>query len=75
MECKFHNNTFRSDILINGSRFRWVFCQLEALRKCLSPATLRSSLVTLPRTLDETCERIMHEIDASGHLEEAILIL
>ena len=42
-------------------RFRWVFCQLEALRDCL-PASVRRTLEELPETLDETYERILKEI-------------
>ncbi|KAH9975115.1 hypothetical protein BGW80DRAFT_1444668 [Lactifluus volemus] len=38
--------------------FRWVACQLEALRDCL-PASLRDALRELPETLDHTYERIL----------------
>ncbi|OCH87556.1 hypothetical protein OBBRIDRAFT_735932, partial [Obba rivulosa] len=41
--------------------FRWVFCQLETLRQCL-PATIRRTLRTLPKTLDETYQRILEGI-------------
>jgi hypothetical protein len=43
-------------------RFRWVFCQLEVLRRTL-PAHIRSALHDMPRTLDETYERALLEID------------
>src|SRR6266702_296123 len=39
-------------------RFRWVFCQLDALRHCFPP-NLRRFLNELPETLDETYERIL----------------
>jgi ankyrin repeat protein len=39
-------------------RFRWVFCQLDALRHCFPP-NLRQYLNELPETLDETYERIL----------------
>lgn len=39
------------------NRFRWVFCQLDKLRRCLSPR-IRQALDELPETLDETYERI-----------------
>jgi ankyrin repeat protein len=44
-----------------SSRFRWVFCQLDALRQCL-PSSLRRTLAELPESLDETYERIVKEI-------------
>ena len=42
-------------------RFRWVFCQLDALRHCFPP-NLRQYLNELPETLDETYERILRGI-------------
>jgi ankyrin repeat protein len=44
-------------------RFRWVVCQLEALRKCQSPAALEKALGCLPKTLYETYDRILLNID------------
>jgi ankyrin repeat protein len=44
-----------------SSRFRWVFCQLDALRQCL-PSSLRRTLAELPESLDETYERIVKDI-------------
>ena len=44
-----------------SSRFRWVFCQLEALRHCLPPS-VRRTLNELPESLDETYERVLKEI-------------
>ncbi|KAH9073482.1 hypothetical protein EDB83DRAFT_76113 [Lactarius deliciosus] len=38
--------------------FRWVFCQLDALRHCL-PSSVRQTLKELPESLDETYERII----------------
>ena len=43
------------------NRFRWAFCQLEALRHCLPPS-IRFTLNDLPESLDETYERILREI-------------
>ena len=43
-------------------RFRWVFCQLDALRHCFPP-NLRQFLNELPETLDETYERILRGIN------------
>ncbi|KAH9046635.1 hypothetical protein EDB84DRAFT_1674021 [Lactarius hengduanensis] len=42
--------------------FRWVFCQLEALRHCF-PSNLRRFLNELPESLDETYERILKGIN------------
>ncbi|KAH9069639.1 hypothetical protein EDB83DRAFT_2582967 [Lactarius deliciosus] len=44
-----------------GGMFRWVFCQLEMLRNCL-PHNVQRVLRELPRSLDETYERILREI-------------
>ena len=43
-------------------RFRWVFCQLDALQHCFPP-NLRQYLNALPETLDETYERILKGIN------------
>lgn len=39
-------------------RFRWVYCQLDNLRRCL-PSSIRKALNELPTTLDDTYERIL----------------
>ena len=39
-------------------RFRWVYCQLDNLRRCL-PSSIRKVLNELPTTLDDTYERIL----------------
>ena len=44
-----------------SNRFRWVFCQLEVLRRCL-PTAIRRFLDELPESLDETYERVLREI-------------
>ena len=44
------------------NRFRWVFCQLDALQHCFPP-NLRQYLNELPETLDETYERILKGIN------------
>jgi ankyrin repeat protein len=46
-------------------RFRWVYCQLEALRHSLAPS-LRKILEDLPDTLDETYERVLREINKAN---------
>ena len=44
------------------SRFRWVFCQLETLRHCFPPS-LRHVLQELPKSLDETYDCILKNIN------------
>jgi hypothetical protein len=48
--------------LFTISRFRWVFCQLGVLKQCRSRNGILRALETLPRTLDETYERILKGI-------------
>ena len=52
--------------LILSHRFRWVYCQLEALRPCF-PNNLRRMLEELPKSLDETYQRILKEINNANH--------
>ncbi|KAH8979076.1 hypothetical protein EDB92DRAFT_2074122, partial [Lactarius akahatsu] len=47
--------------------FRWVFCQLETLRQCL-PQSVRRTLNELPKSLDETYERVMMEIKKANQV-------
>ncbi|CAD0088333.1 unnamed protein product [Aureobasidium mustum] len=42
--------------------FRWVFCQLDALKAPIDYPGLRRTLYNLPRTLNETYSRILEEI-------------
>lgn len=42
-------------------RFRWVHCQLDNLRRCM-PSSIREILNELPANLDETYQRILHDI-------------
>ncbi len=44
------------------------------MRKCIKPAALRKALASLPRTLDETYERILCNIDEE-HAEDALKVL
>ena len=43
-------------------RFRWVVCQRETLRRSVN-RNLREILEKLPKTLDETYERVLNNID------------
>jgi len=41
------------------NRFRWVACQLDILRRLTTEAAIYEALGNLPKTLDETYERIL----------------
>ena len=43
------------------NRFRWVFCQLDVLRRSF-PSSVRRFIEELPESLDETYERVLREI-------------
>src|SRR6267154_2992162 len=45
-----------------SSRFRWVFCQVDSLRRAF-PISIRKILNDLPKTLDETYGRTLLNID------------
>ncbi|KAH9173367.1 hypothetical protein EDB89DRAFT_1959442 [Lactarius sanguifluus] len=45
--------------------FRWVFCQLETLRRC-PPPNIPRILKELPASLDETYERVLKEIGTAN---------
>jgi ankyrin repeat protein len=42
-------------------RFKWVHCQLDNLRRCI-PSSIREILNELPANLDDTYERMLHDI-------------
>ncbi|KAI1870317.1 uncharacterized protein JN550_005245 [Neoarthrinium moseri] len=54
--------------------FRWVWCQITALKRCRDPITLRKALASLPKTLDETYARILSSIP-SEYVDHTIRIL
>ncbi|KAF8490580.1 hypothetical protein JB92DRAFT_3008675 [Gautieria morchelliformis] len=62
--------------LMNGAHgmFRWVVCQLDALRKCRSPAALERALTCLPKTLYETYDRILEAIDEDDRRDALSLL-
>ncbi|KAL7789091.1 ankyrin repeat-containing domain protein [Trichoderma ceciliae] len=43
--------------------FRWVYCQLDALKKAKKKSSILLALKQLPKTLDETYERMLAAID------------
>ena len=54
-------------------RFRWVYCQLEALRNCI-PSSVRVLLKKLPETLDETYERVLRDINKANRVHALHLL-
>jgi hypothetical protein len=56
------------------ARFRWVVCQLDALRRCRTPAALEKALTSLPKTLYETYDRILLEIN-EDYRQDALKLL
>ncbi|KAH9880790.1 hypothetical protein IAQ61_001084 [Plenodomus lingam] len=62
--------------LMSGAHgmFQWVACQLDTLETCCNQTMLRKSLATLPRTLDQTYERILSAI-SDEYSEYAMRIL
>jgi hypothetical protein len=51
-----------------------VECQLETLKKCLTVAAVRKALQELPRTLDDTYNRILDNIPEE-YRKEAICVM
>ena len=62
MECEHSCHQNNQSSQIDDKRFRWVACQLEAIRRCLKITAVRKTLNTLPKTLDETYARILLDI-------------
>jgi ankyrin repeat domain-containing protein 50 len=58
----------------NTYRFCWVYCQLESLKKCLKATAVRRVLTSLPKTLDDTYDRMLLSIDPE-YVREAIAAL
>ncbi|EXK77074.1 hypothetical protein FOQG_18203 [Fusarium oxysporum f. sp. raphani 54005] len=54
--------------------FRWAACQLETLARCLSPAAIETTLMSLPRDLNETYHRMVQNIP-SEYKSSAIRLL
>ncbi|KAF2817791.1 uncharacterized protein BDZ99DRAFT_514007 [Mytilinidion resinicola] len=54
--------TFSSMALCGGTTIRWVFCQMEVIRKCISSSDIYKALDRLPTDLNETYDRILEAI-------------
>jgi ankyrin repeat protein len=65
MACKTEIPYVITSLTLTSGRFRWAYCQLEYLGKCL-PGRIRHALDELPETLDATYERTLQEIDGTN---------
>lgn len=70
-QCKFAVPVLRK--LLICIRFRWVKCQLDAIRPLKRPKIIREALETLQRTLDGTYERIL--LHLSNDAEDNLVLL
>ncbi|KAH0006078.1 Pfs, NACHT and ankyrin domain protein, partial [Aureobasidium melanogenum] len=57
-----------------GGMFRWVACQLDALKNCLDYPRLKRALQNLPRTLDDTYTQILENMPGE-YVEQTTVIL
>ena len=67
---------FVIDTLIRdaGGMFRWVECQLQAVRRCRKPAEVRKILKTLPKDLHEVYARDLAKVDDNAS-EDVVRLL
>src|SRR6267142_601009 len=65
MACEASIPYFFTTLTRTCGRFRWTYCQLEYLGKCL-PGRIRHALDELPETLDATYERTLREIGGTN---------
>jgi hypothetical protein len=61
--CELTKGTKWSPKLTTMNRFQWVICQLDMLRRCMSVNAIRKQMSALPKSLDETYDRILLSID------------
>jgi ankyrin repeat protein len=71
--------SFASRTLLNiefYSRFRWVYCQVQELNRSKSsrPNAVKAALLALPKTLDETYERMLSRIDTDDQADALTLL-
>ena len=55
-------------------RFRWVKCQIDTIRPLKRVSVIKEALKTLPKTLDETYERILKRFIDTGAEDNIILL-
>lgn len=73
MECEDNSICVSCRGLMLLHRFRWVYCQLEVLRHCF-PTNVCRVIEELPKSLDETYERILKGVTKT-HQEYAYRLL
>ena len=57
-------------------RFRWAVCQLETIKNCRQAGAVRKTLKNLPKTLDDTYDRILASIpDETWRIARSALML
>src|SRR4051812_1962625 len=59
---------------MNLNRFRWAACQLDTLENCFDYLSLENALASLPKSLNETYDRILNAIPLENR-QQAIRIL
>jgi len=59
---KVKNEIERALVSKADGMFRWVACQIDILKKCRTQQDVNTVLLTLPRTLEETYDRILDSI-------------
>ena len=65
----------KSSLMQNAAgMFRWVDCQLQAIKRCGKKKQLQKTLATLPKDLDEQYTRDLAQIDESD-AEDALKLL
>src|SRR5437667_10514282 len=65
----------RCNTLLIGPRFRWVECQLNALRVCRNVEDVENALTDLPPDLDITYDRILNNVVHENERKRARCIL
>ena len=64
VECENHCAVSLAKLtIISYCRFRWVHCQLDTLKRCVTAVGIREALSNLPSDLNATYERILHQIN------------
>lgn len=61
---------------LTQNRFRWAVCQLDLIKNCKQVGTVRKTLKNLPKTLDDTYDRILASIpDETWQIARTALML
>ena len=65
------NFTSYSILIVEGFRFHWVRCQVDAISECSTADEVSTALKNLPKGLNETYERILLKIVSKGEATAA----